>query len=72
MEGPLLAAESVSADVSEFFQAELDAFVEWNRRARPTAWAQVERLQHACRTESPANAAGLAWSVRVLDERTGA
>jgi hypothetical protein len=53
MESPSLARHSVSADVSEFARAELEAFVACCRRERPAAWARVEQLQRVCRVESP-------------------
>jgi hypothetical protein len=72
MESPILAAQSVPADVSEFFRAELEAFIAMSRRLRPTSWARVEKLQQVCRIESPASSAGLSRSVRLLRERTAA
>jgi hypothetical protein len=72
MESPTLVRQSVSADVSEFARAELDAFVATNRRQRPGAWARVEQLQQVCRRESPATPAGLSQSQRVLAEPTAA
>jgi hypothetical protein len=72
MERLTLAAPSVSADVSEFFCAELEAFVATSNRERPGAWARVEALQQACRREAPATAAALGRSERVLAEETGA
>ena len=71
MESPTLAAEAVPADVSEFFRAELDAFVAMHKRLRPTSWARVEKLQQVCRSESPASSTGFTRSVRLLDERYG-
>ena len=59
MESPILTGESVSADVSEFFRAELEAFVAMSKRQRPAAWLRVEQLQRACRCESPTAATGL-------------
>jgi|NGEPerStandDraft_6_1074524.scaffolds.fasta_scaffold14802_3 hypothetical protein len=70
MESPTLAAQAVPADVSEFFRAELDAFVAMHKRLRPTSWARVEKLQQVCRSESPASSTGFTRSVRSLDERT--
>jgi hypothetical protein len=72
MESPTLARQSVSADVSEFFRAELDAFVGMNRRERPTAWARVEQLQQVCRCESPATPADMTRSERLLRQSTAA
>jgi hypothetical protein len=72
MESPTLAAQSVPADVSEFFRAELEAFVAISRRLRPASWARVEILQQVCRIESPASSDGLSRSVRLLAERTAA
>ena len=70
MESPTLAAMAVSAESSEFFQAELQAFVETSKRQRPRAWARVEQLQRACQSESPATLASAEPSARVLEERT--
>jgi hypothetical protein len=72
MESPIRVAQSVPADVSEFFRAEFGAFVAMQKRERPTTWARVEKLQQVCRSESPANSAGLSRSVRVLEERSAA
>jgi hypothetical protein len=72
MESSTLARQSVSADVSEFFRAELDAFVVMNKRERPTAWARVEQLQQTCRRESPATAADVIHSERVLRQSAAA
>ena len=72
MESPTLARQSVSADVSEFARAELEAFVAASKRQRPSAWSRVEQLQQACRRESPATAAGLSRSERVLADETNA
>jgi len=66
MESLSLTAESVSADVSEFARAELAAFAALSKRQRPYAWWLVKRVQRACRRESPATAAGLSPSERVL------
>jgi plasmid stabilization system protein ParE len=49
MESPTLARQSVSADLSEFARAEIEAFADWCKGTRPAAWAQVERLQSVCR-----------------------
>ncbi len=70
MESPTLAAMAVSAESSEFFQTELEAFVETSKRQRPKAWARVEQLKRACQSESPATLAGAERSARVLEERT--
>jgi len=70
MESPTLARQSVSADLSEFGRAELGAFVATMKRQRPSAWGRVEQLQQACRRESPATAAGLGQSERVLAEQS--
>jgi hypothetical protein len=72
MESLTLAARSVSADVSEFFCAELEAFVATSKRQRPIAWARVEELQQVCRRESPATAAGLGRLERLLAEQRAA
>ncbi len=72
MESPTLARQSVSADLSEFGRAELEAFVVTMKRQRPSAWSRVEQLQQACRRESPATAAGLDRSERVLAEQSAA
>ncbi len=69
MESPTLARQSVSADVSEFARAELEAFVAASKRQRPLAWSRVDQLQEACRRESPATAAGLDRPERVLAEQ---
>ena len=53
MESPTLARQSVSADVSEFARAELEAFVARCKRERPAAWARVEQLQRVCRAAAP-------------------
>jgi hypothetical protein len=68
MESLTLARQLVSADVSEFFRAELEAFVAASRWQRPSAWSRVEQLQRACRRESPATLAGLDRSVQTLAE----
>ena len=70
MASPTLPAMAVSAEVSEFYQTELEAFVETSKRQRPKAWARVEQLQRACQSESPAPLAGAEQSARVLAERT--
>ena len=72
MESPTLARQSVSADVSEFARAELEAFVATIKRQRPSAWSRVEQLQQAGRRESPATADGLSRSERVLAEQSEA
>ncbi len=59
MESPTLASMSIAAETSEFFRAELAAFVAANRRLRPKSWALVEQLQRSCLSESPATAEGL-------------
>ncbi len=59
---------SVSADVSEFARAELEAFVALNRRQRPAAWARIERLQQLCCRESSSTTLGGARSTRLMDE----
>jgi hypothetical protein len=53
MDSPTLARQSVSADVSEFARAELEAFVDHCKRERPAAWARVEQLQRVCRAAAP-------------------
>ena len=53
MESPTLARQSVSADLSEFARAELEAFVAQCKRERPAAWARVEQLQRVCRAVTP-------------------
>ena len=53
MESPTLARQSVSADLSEFARAELEAFVAQCKRDRPAAWARVEQLQRVCREATP-------------------
>ena len=68
MESPILARQSVLAEVSEFFRAELDAFVRESRNSRPRAWALVERLQSVCLESSPATPSGLGRSIEVLRE----
>ena len=68
MESSTLTRQSVSADVSEFARAELEAFVAMSRCTRPQAWARVETLQLVCRAESPTTAAGLQASLRTLRE----
>ena len=72
MESPTLARQSVSAELSEFARAELEAFVTTMKRQRPSAWLRVEQLQEACRRESPATAAGLSRAERVLAEKSAA
>lgn len=72
MESPTQASVRVPTDNSEFFRAELEAFVETCKRQRPAAWARVEQLQQACRRESRATAAGLQRSKRDLGEPTAA
>ncbi len=66
MESVSLVEQSVSADVSEFARAELEAFVALSRRLRPDAWSRVERLQRTCRLESPSTASGRQRSERVM------
>ena len=68
MQSPSLAEPSVSADVSEFARAELEAFVALNRRQRPGAWARIEQLQQLCRRESPATALGRERSTRQMND----
>ena len=68
MESPTLARQSVSAEVSEFARAELEAFVALSKRQRPYVWSRVEHLQQACRRESPVTYIGLTESVQVLAE----
>ena len=68
MQSPSLAEPSVSADVSEFARAELEAFVALNRRQRPAAWARIEQLQQLCRRESPSTTLGRERSTRVMDD----
>ena len=70
MESPTRAAMAVSAESSEFFQTELEAFVETSKRQRPRAWARVEQLKRACQSESPANLAGAERPARLLVEGT--
>ena len=70
MESPPLARQSASADLSEFGRVELGAFVATSKRQCPSAWARVEQLKEACRRESPATAAGLTRSEKVLTEQT--
>ncbi len=72
MESATLASQSVSADVSEFFRAELEAFVATSKRQRPFAWSRVEALQRACRRESPATATGRERPERLLAQQAGA
>ncbi len=59
MESPTLASMSIAAETSEFFRAELAAFVATNRQLRPKSWALVEQVQRNCLSESPATAEGL-------------
>ena len=68
MQSPSLAEPSVSADVSEFARAELEAFVALNRRQRPAAWARIEQLQQLCRRESPSTTLGRERSTRLMDD----
>jgi len=68
MESRALARQSVTAEVSEFYRAELEAFVDLSRHARPHAWALVEKLQNACLASSPATLAGFDRSVQVLED----
>ena len=58
MEDPYLAAGSVPAATSDFYAAELQAFVAMAKMRRPSAWSQVEQLQRLCRDLSPATTAG--------------
>ena len=67
MESATLAKQSVPAETSEFFRAELAAFVTMKWRLRPTAWARVEALKRACWRDSPATAEGSPRPHRVLD-----
>ena len=68
MESPTLARQSVSADVSEFARAELEAFVTFSRRRQPAAWARVERLQRLCQVESSTTSAGYEGSQHFMAE----
>lgn len=72
MESASLARHYVAADVSEFAQGELEAFVAARRRQRPSAWSRVEQLQEACRRESPEALARLHRAEWVLAEQTPA
>jgi len=67
MQSATLAKQSVPAETSEFFRAELAAFVTMKRRLRPRAWARVEELKRACWRDSPVAAEGLPRPDRVLD-----
>lgn len=67
MQRPSLPKQSVSAETSEFFRAELAAFVTMNRRLRPRAWARVEELKRACWRESPMTVEASPRFERVLD-----
>ena len=69
MESPTRAALAAGAEGSDFFQTELEAFVETSKRQRPRAWAQVEQLKRACQSESPASLAVAERSTRLLEER---
>ena len=68
MQCPTLAERSVSADVSEFARAELEAFVALRRRQNPAAWARIEQLQQLCRRESPSTTLGRERSTRLMDD----
>jgi hypothetical protein len=68
MQCPSLAEPSVSADVSEFARAELEAFVALRRREDPVAWARIEQLQQVCRRESPSTTLGRERSTRQMDD----
>ncbi len=68
MQCPTLAEPSVSADVSEFARAELEAFVALNRRQHPAAWARIEQLKQLCRRESPSTNLGRERSTRLMDD----
>ena len=70
MESPTLARQSVSADVSEFARAELEAFVAYCKRHRPAAWARVEQLQRICRQESPTE--GVEPTIQAVPESVNA
>ena len=65
---PSLAERSVSADVSEFARAQLEAFVALRRRQNPTAWSRIDQLPQLCRRESPSSALGRERSTRLMDE----
>ena len=67
MQSTALAKQSVTAETSEFFRAELAAFVTMKRRLRPRAWARVEELKRACWRESPVTEEASPRSERVLD-----
>lgn len=67
MQSPSVAEPPVSADVSEFARAELEAFVALNRRQRPAAWARIEQLQQLCRRESPSTRLGRERSTSLMD-----
>ena len=58
LESPTLARQSVTAALSEFGRAELEAFVATVKRQRPSAWSRVEQLQQACRREGVAGDGG--------------
>lgn len=66
MEDPYLAAGSVSADTSAFYDAELQAFVAMSKQRRAGGWARVELLQRSCRELSPATVAGAALAESAL------
>ena len=67
MQSATLAKQSVPAETSEFFRAELAAFVTMKQRLRPRAWARVEELKRACWRDSPVTGEGSPRSEQVLD-----
>lgn len=58
--------KSSIAETSEFFRAELAAYVAKTSRDRPRSWAYVQRLQYACIYENPVSVAGLAEAMTAL------
>lgn len=65
MHGPVCAGCSISAVVSEFSRAELEAFVAQSRRICAHAWVRVEHLQRVCREAMPATSAGTQHLIQV-------
>lgn len=70
MHGPGCAGCSISAVVSEFSRAELEAFVAQSRRICAHAWVRVEHLQRVCREAMPATSAGTQHLIQVPQDTT--
>ena len=51
---------------SDFYAAELQAFMAMAKMRRPAAWSRVEQLQQLCRDLSPATIAGAVQANNLL------